>query len=62
MTTALKHLNSHTMSPTTKMLDGLPIPPTMQAIVVDCVPLVDPQLAPVIGDDAEPVLASFADS
>jgi hypothetical protein len=62
MTAALEHLNSHTMSPTAKIPDGLPIPPTMQTIVVDCVPIVDPQLAPVIGDDAESVLAGFADS
>jgi hypothetical protein len=44
------------------MLDGLPIPPTMQAIIVDGVSIVNPQLASIIGDDAEPVLASPADS
>jgi len=62
MTTTLKHLNSHTMSPTTKMLDGLSIAPAMQAIIVNGIPFVDPQLAPIIGDDAESVLARLADS
>ena len=33
----------------------------MQAIIVDCIPIVDPQLAPVIGDDAETVIASPSD-
>jgi hypothetical protein len=29
----------------------------MQAIIVDCVPIVDPQLAPIIRNNAETVLA-----
>jgi len=62
MPTTLKHLNSHAVRPRPKMLDGLPIPPTMQAIIVDCVSIVNPQLASVIGDDAESVLAVLADS
>jgi hypothetical protein len=62
MTTTLKHLNSHCMCPRTKMLYSLPIAPSMQSIVVDGVPFVDPQLAPIIGDKAEPVMTRFADS
>ena len=48
MTTALKHFEFYMMPPGTLMLGGLPIAPTMQAIVVDCVPIVDPQLAAII--------------
>jgi hypothetical protein len=29
----------------------------VQAIIVDCVTVVDPQLTPVVGDDAKPVMA-----
>jgi hypothetical protein len=62
MTATLKHLNSYTMSPTTKMLDGFSITPAMQAVIVNGVPFIDPQLAPIIGDDAKPVLPRLADS
>jgi hypothetical protein len=34
----------------------------MQAIIVDCVPVVDPQLAAVIRDNPEPISASLEDS
>ena len=44
------------------MPNGLPIPPTMQAIIVDCVPTVDPQLAPIIRNNAETVLACPPDA
>jgi len=46
----------------TNMLSGLTIAPTMQAIVVDCVPIVEPQLAAVIGDNAEVVMPCPEDS
>jgi len=62
MTTTLKHLHPDSLRPRTKMLDGLPIPPAVQAIVVNCVSIVDPQLAPIIGDNAEPVVTGLADS
>ena len=61
MTTALKHLKPQTISPSAKMLDSLAIAPTMQAIVVNCVPIIDPQLAPIIRDDAESVMPSLSD-
>jgi hypothetical protein len=48
MATTLKHLNSHAVYTRPQMLDGLPIPPTMQAIIVDGVSIVNPQLAPII--------------
>jgi hypothetical protein len=34
----------------------------MQAIIVDCVPIADPQLAPIIRDDAETILACPSDA
>jgi len=57
MTTALKHLKSDQSPPSAHMRSGLSIAPTVQAIVVNCVPVVDPQLAPIIGDDAKMVMA-----
>ena len=62
MTTLLKHLKSDEMPPCAHMPSGLPIAPTMQAIVVDGVPIVNPQLAAVIGDNAEAVMACPEDS
>jgi hypothetical protein len=34
----------------------------MQAIIVDCVLVVQPQLAPIVGDNAEPIMAIPEDS
>jgi hypothetical protein len=62
MATMLKHLKSHQMPPSTDVPPCLAIAPAMQAIVVDCVSIVDPQLAPIIGDNAEMVMASPEDS
>jgi hypothetical protein len=62
MTTALKHFELHMMPSGTLMLCGLPIAPTMQAIIIDRVSIVNPQLASIIGDDAESVLACPANS
>jgi len=62
MPTTLKHLNSHAVYPRSKMLDSLPIPPSMQAIIVDCESVVNPQLASIIRDDAEAVCTPLADS
>jgi len=62
MTTLLEHLKSHKVPPSTNMLPGLPIAPAVQAIVVDCVTIVDPQLAPIIRINAEMVMACLVDS
>ena len=62
MTTALKHLEPHEMPSTTLMLGSLAVAPAMQTIIVDCVPIVDPQLAAIIRDNAETVMASPEDS
>ena len=43
------------------MLDALAIAPAMQTIVVNGVPVVYPQLAAIIGDDAETVVTAPAD-
>ena len=48
MTTTLKHFQFHKMPPSTEILCGIATTPTVQAVVVDGVPIVDPQLAAII--------------
>jgi hypothetical protein len=62
MTTTLEHLQPHKTPSSTNMPSSLPIAPTVQAIVINCIPIVDPQLAPIIGVKAEVVMASPEDS
>ena len=62
MTTTLKHLKSHEMPSTTKILGCFPIAPAMQPVVVDRITVVHPQLAAIIGDDAKPVMSCLEDS
>ena len=62
MTTFLKHFKTHAVPPLAKSLGSLTITPTMQAIVVDGVSVVDPQLAPIIRQNAESVFACPGDS
>ena len=50
------------MPPTTNVPSGLSIAPAVQAIIVDCVLVVDPQLAAIIRDNAEMVMACPEDS
>jgi hypothetical protein len=57
MTTTLKHLNSHKMPPCTNMPSGVASAPSVQAIVVDCVPIVKPQLASIVRYNLEVVMA-----
>ena len=57
MTTTLEHLKPHSICPCAKMLDSLPIAPSMQAIIIDRVAIVYPQLTPIIGVNAESVMA-----
>jgi hypothetical protein len=57
MTTTLKHLNSHKMPACTNVPSDMTSTPSMQAIVVDCVPIVKPQLASIIRDNLEVVMA-----
>jgi hypothetical protein len=58
MSTMFKHLNPR-KAPTMKMMLGrLTVTPAMQAIVVDGEPIVNPQFASVVGNDAESDMAS----
>ena len=57
MTTTLKHFESHKTPSSTHMPSGCSATPSMQAIVVNCVPIVDPQLTPIIGYELEVVMA-----
>jgi hypothetical protein len=61
MATTFKHFKSNKVPPSANVSSDLPIAPAMQAIVIDCVPIVDPQLAPIIGYDAEMIMASPED-
>jgi hypothetical protein len=53
----LKHLQPDKMPSTTQVLVGFTITPAMQTIVVDRVPIVDPQVAAIIRDNTESVMA-----
>ena len=62
MTTTLEHLKSHKTPPCSNMLSRLSIAPTVQTIIVNRVPIVDPQLAAIVRDNTEVVMASLEDS
>ena len=57
MPALLKHLKPHHVPATPHVPSSLTIAPTVQAIIVDGVSIVEPQLAPIIGDNAEMVVA-----
>ena len=58
----LKELKSHKTPPTTKLPSGNTAAPAMQAIVVNCVSVVNPQFASIIGYELEVVTAALEDS
>jgi hypothetical protein len=62
MAPALKHFKSDQMPPSTHVWPGLSIAPAMQAIIVNCVSVVDPQLAAIIRDNAKIVTTCPEDS
>ena len=62
MTAALKHLKPHQVPPSTNLSPGRSAAPPMQAIIVYCVSIVKPQLAPIIGVNLEVVTACPEDS
>jgi hypothetical protein len=62
MTTTLEELQSHKTPPTTNILSGHSTTPAVQAVVVDCISIVDPQLASIIGYELEVVTPTFEDS
>jgi hypothetical protein len=57
MATTLKHLEPYKMPPSANTSSGNSTAPTVQAIVVNCVSIVNPQLAPIIGDNLEVIAA-----
>jgi hypothetical protein len=62
VSTALEHLESDKMPSAAKTPGGLPIAPTVQAIIVDCVPVANPEFAAIIGNNAKSVIGSPEDS
>jgi len=60
--TALKHLKSHHTPTSANLFSGHSTAPTMQAVIVNCVSVVNPQLAPIIGDKLEVIAAGLEDS
>jgi hypothetical protein len=62
MATTLKEHNSHNTPPCTNTPSGHSSAPTVQAIVVNCVSIVEPQLASIIGYKLEVVSAAPKDS
>jgi hypothetical protein len=58
MTAAFEHLKPHKMPATSDVPVGLAIAPSMTAIVIDRVCIVDPKIAAIIRDDAETIMAS----
>ena len=62
MTTTLKHFKSHQTPSSTHMRSGCSTAPAVQAIIVNRVSIVNPQLAPIIGDKLEVVMACLEDS
>jgi hypothetical protein len=58
----LEHFDPHHMPSTAEMLIGLPLTPTVQAIVIDVVSMVDPQSASIIRNEAESVMSRSEES
>jgi hypothetical protein len=61
-TTTFKELKSRETPPSANISSGHSTAPTVQAIVVNCVAIVNPQFAPIIGDNLEVVTARLEDS
>jgi hypothetical protein len=58
MTTMFEHLEPYIMPPSTHMPSGRSTAPSVQAVVVDRVSIVEPKLAPIIRDKLEVVMGS----
>jgi hypothetical protein len=56
MTTMFKHFNSDEV-PSANTPRSFPIAPTMQAIIVDRVTVINPKLASIVRNDAETIVA-----
>jgi hypothetical protein len=61
MTAVLKHLKSN-HAPTVEHPSGFTVAPAVQAIVVDGIPIVDPQFASIIRNNAVSVMAPAEES
>ena len=57
MPALLEHLKPHQVPATTHEPSSLTIAPAVQAIIVNCVSIVEPQFAPIIRDNTEMVMA-----
>jgi len=57
MATTFEHLHPHHDPSCPDVPRGFAIPPAVEAIIVDGVPIVDPQLGSVVGIEREPVTA-----
>jgi hypothetical protein len=62
MPTTFKHLKSYKAPWTAKMPVSFSIAPAMATIVVDRVTVVHEQIAPIVGDEAESIVANPEDS
>ena len=62
MTTTLEHLKSHKMPPCTNMPSGVAGAPSVQAIIVNGISIVNPELASIIRDNLEVVVTCPEDS
>ena len=62
MATTLEHFKSDKMPTSSNIPSGHSTTPTVQTVVVNGVAIVNPQLAPIIGDDLEVVAACLEDS
>jgi len=56
---ALKHLKSHNKPRSTNVPFGCSTSPAVQTIIVNRVPIVEPQFAPIIGHELEVVMAGL---
>merc|ERR1719183_1939191 len=62
MTTTFEHLRPHQPPATVHEPATLPTAPAMEAVVVDGVPVVDPQLGTIVGADHKRVPAPVVDA
>jgi len=62
MTTTLKHFKSHKMPPCANVPFDVASTPSVQAIVVNCISIVKPQLASIVRNNLQVVMACPEDS
>jgi len=60
--TMFKHLKPYEMPPCANVSSGVPGAPSVQAIVVDRVTVVEPEVAPIIRDNLEVVMTCLENS